>query len=84
MEYGYELTLTDGSKVFFVEGCTCCAMSTAGLHELGCPYNKDKQYKPSSRFNPATFYEEPGNHLIPNNNQYTIETDRRFQYGMER
>lgn len=45
MEYGYEITDTAGNKTFFVEGCTCCSMSTGGLHEINCPCNKDKQYK---------------------------------------
>ena len=40
MEYGYEITDTIGSKTFFVEGCSCCSMSTGGLHEVNCPYYK--------------------------------------------
>ena len=43
MEYGYEYTTTDGGKHFFVEGCTCCEMSTGGLHESNCPYKKDEE-----------------------------------------
>jgi hypothetical protein len=59
MEYGYEIVDTAGNKTFFVEGCTCCSMSTGGVHELGCPYYKGGHYKPSPRFDPATFYEAP-------------------------
>jgi len=40
MEYGYWVTNTVGEKTFFVEGCTCCSMSTGGLHEPHCPYYK--------------------------------------------
>ena len=68
MEYGYEITDTAGNKTFFVEGCTYCRMSTGGMHELGCPYNKDRQYEPpprSARFDPTIFYEEPKIPLDP-------------------
>ena len=40
MEYGYEITTTAGDKTFFVEGCTCCRMSTGGQHEMNCPSYK--------------------------------------------
>ena len=42
MEYGYEIIDTAGNKTFFVGGCTCCQMSTGGLHENDCPYKKDE------------------------------------------
>ena len=61
MEYGHEIIDTVGNKTFFVEGCTWCRMSTAGIHEIGCPCRKDNQqeYRPSPRFDPEVFYEEP-------------------------
>lgn len=43
MEYGHEITSTGGAKTFFVEGCTYCRMSTAGVHEPDCPCAKNVQ-----------------------------------------
>ena len=37
MVYGHYIEDTVGSKRFFVEGCSCCRMSSAGQHEGDCP-----------------------------------------------
>ena len=43
MEYGCEMVDAAGKKTFFVEGCTCCSMSTGGVHESHCPYSQKEQ-----------------------------------------
>ncbi len=49
MEYGYTITDTSGNETFFAEGCTCCSMSTGGLHESHCPYcQKERVVEPFS------------------------------------
>ena len=42
MTYGYYISDTVGNKRFFIEGCTCCRMSTGGQHESNCPYKDIK------------------------------------------
>jgi len=37
MVYGHYIEDTVGNKMFFVEGCNYCSMSTGGQHESNCP-----------------------------------------------
>jgi len=46
MEYGYWVTNTVGENTFFVEGCTCCSMSTGGLHEPHCTWFNGQYHVP--------------------------------------
>ncbi len=46
MTYGYTTITTDGKRIFHIEGCTYCFMSTGGQHETNCPYGHGKQEYP--------------------------------------
>ncbi len=37
MVYGHYISGTNGVSRFFVEGCSCCQISTGGFHESDCP-----------------------------------------------
>lgn len=55
MEYGYEITDTAGNKRFFVEGCSYCAMSTGGHHQVQCPLYFDSNLQTQESMRAGTY-----------------------------